>query len=402
VKAYLDNLKIALISEEFPPFTFGGISTLCYDLAYSLSKKRIFTTVFSGKSKELTIERVNDYLEVVRLPVFDFPPRFVWFQLQNYFRISRLLEEHTVIHAINPQVSPICIYLKRKLNKPLVTSYHGVPVFELQTFVNTPFSCWSFGDFAYHILEYPLNEKFIEFSLSRSDHIISCSHRILSELMSIYQDLDLRRSSVIYNGINFDEIKNVGDNFTKNDNENDFSLVFYGRLYGFKGITYLIEAINFLVRDHPNLNLKIFGRGPIKRRIQLLVSDLGLKNNIHIYDQIPHKQLLMEIMKADVVVLPSLREAQPISVLEAMACRKPIVVFNLPFVSEYIKNYHNGLLAKAKDSKDLADKIDILLSDEKFRRKMGENAYYYVKRYHNWDNLVERYIEVYKKVISPN
>ena len=78
-------------------------------------------------------------------------------------------------------------------------------------------------------------------------------------------------------------------------------------------------------------------------------------------------------MKADLVVLPSLREAQPISVLEAMACKKPVVVFDLPFAREYIEDMSNGLMANARDSKDLAEKISILLRDHKLRVEMGQS-----------------------------
>jgi glycosyltransferase involved in cell wall biosynthesis len=395
---YLGSLKVALISEEYPPYLIGGAGTVCHDLALSLSKRRIFTTVFSGRSGKLVTERVNDYLEVVRLPCFDFPPRFVWFQLENFFSVSRLLKDYMVLHAVTPEVSPICIYLKKKLTKPLVTSYHGMTRYALKAFFNIPLSSWTVGDFSFHVLGYPLYEIFTRSSLTNSDHIISCSYVILNELRSVYKNLDLERSSVIYNGINFDEIENVEKNCIKTENGNNFTLIYYGRLYWLKGITYIIKAFKLLVHDYPNLNLKIFGEGPLKRNIQALVSDLGLKDKIHVLGQIPRNELLMEIMKADVAVLPSLREAQPLSVLEAMACKKPVVAFNFPFVSEYIKDSYNGLLAKAKDPKDLANKIGILLSDEKFRHRIGENAYKYVKRHHNWNNLVDKYIDVYEKV----
>jgi glycosyltransferase involved in cell wall biosynthesis len=290
------------------------------------------------------------------------------------------------------------VCLKRKLNKPLVASYHGVPAYELKAFLNSPISCWTAGDFACYVLEHPLNGNFIRLSLTNSDHVISCSYTILNELRSAYENLDLKNSSVIYNGINFDEIESIENNLIKTENGNALTLIYYGRLYWLKGITYLIKAFKLLMHDYPNLNLKIFGKGPLKRRIQALASDLGLKDKIHVLGQIPRTKLLMEIMKADVAVLPSLREAQPISVLEAMACKKPVVVFNFPFASEYIKDSYNGLLAEPKDPKDLASKISTLLSDKKFRRRLGQNAYKYVKQHHNWDNLIDKYIEVYKKV----
>ena len=57
---FLDKLKVALISEEFPPFDFGGVAAHCYDLAYSLSRKGIDTTVFSGRSSKITRQKINN------------------------------------------------------------------------------------------------------------------------------------------------------------------------------------------------------------------------------------------------------------------------------------------------------------------------------------------------------
>ena len=136
-----------------------------------------------------------------------------------------------------------------------------------------------------------------------------------------------------------------------------FPLIFMGRLYYYKGITYLIEAFEYLINDYPDLKLNIFGSGPMKDKIQTRILNRGLKNKIFVRGQVERSQLMQEILKSDVVVLPSLREAQPVSVLEAMALRKPVVVFDFNFAREYIIDKHNGFLARPKDSKDLASKI---------------------------------------------
>ena len=57
--------KIALLSPEFPPFTIGGISAVCYDLANSLSKAGISTTVFCGKSKKLSHKESSEEIREV-------------------------------------------------------------------------------------------------------------------------------------------------------------------------------------------------------------------------------------------------------------------------------------------------------------------------------------------------
>jgi len=392
----LDNINIALISEEFPPFMFGGIASFCYDLARSLSRKRIFTTVFSGKAKKLTIEKFGDYLRVIRLPCLDIPPRFLWFQLQNIKILREELQDFDILHVGNPQVGAICSHLKKKLKKKLVTSIHGFPLYDLKVLIKSSISNWTLGDLGCNLLEYPLNEINIRSCLTKSDHIITCSFNTLNEMKTLYPNLDLNNVSVIYNGVDFDKIDNVVNNPVNGDGENGFSIMYYGRLYWRKGIIHLIRAVANQKSDFHDIDLQIFGRGPLKQKIRRLISRFDLEEKVHLRGHVSYNGLIREIKKAKIIVLPSLYEAQPISVLEAMACGKAVVAFDFPFAREYITHMSNGVLANAEDIEDLSNKIRILLSDKKLRSKLGKNARKYVKRNHNWDVLVEKYVEKYE------
>lgn len=393
----MSDYRVALISHEFPPYIIGGVGIHCYDLALSLSKKKVNTTVFCGRSKITHTEKINDYLEVVRLPYFDFPPRHLWFQLQNLRILSKILGEHDIIHGVVPHLTAICGYFKRKMKRPLITSIHEVIFSDLKLFMNSPLSEWTIGNFGLNVLEYPLNDFLIKASLKKSDHIIVCGSSALNDMKKIYRNLDFAKVSTIYNGINFDRINENGNN----DMQKGSSIIFHGRLVWTKGILHLIKAIAILKKDFPDLNLKIFGNGPLEGKIKSLISKLGLKNRIHLKGFVPNAELLKHIKKAGIVVLPSFYEVGPfIAALEAMACKKPLVVFDFPFTREFISNMHNGILAKAGDVKDLSEKIRLLLSDEILCHKIGQNAYQYVKRSHNWDILVENYIELYENCIS--
>ena len=136
----------------------------------------------------------------------------------------------------------------------------------------------------------------------------------------------------------------------------------------------------------------------MQKRIKSFISRYGLENKVHLLGHVSRHDLLAEIIRADIVVLPSLREAQPISVLEAMACKKPVVAFDLPFAREYIKNSYNGLLAKAKDHKNLADNINSIITNVELRNTISVNAYNHVVQNHNWNNIVDEYIRVYRQM----
>jgi glycosyltransferase involved in cell wall biosynthesis len=386
-------MKVALISSEG-----GGISSVCNGLGYSLSKKRIPTTIFTGTHEKPKVEKLNECLNVIRLPFFNLPPKELWFQLRNFRLLSKLLNDYDVVHGVSPDASVIFAFYKRKLRKPFVASIHAVPLSAARSFVNTPISCWPRFEIGYHILEYPWHDLVIRRCLASSNHIVACSFTTFNELRVAYRNLPMNRVSVIYNAINFDEIENIKINSDNRDCQSGFSIVFAARLTWLKGAMYLLKAFEIVRRDFKDLDLKIFGKGPEEHRIKRIISNSGLKDNVHFCGHVPHKDLMVEVKKSDVVVVPSLYEAQPMFALEAMACKKPLVAFDIPFAREIVANGHNGLLAEACNVKDLSGKIRLLLLDEKLRFELGQNAYEYVKREHNWDIQVKKYLEVYKDV----
>jgi len=392
---WFELMKVALISSEG-----GGISSVCYGLAYNLAKRKISTTVFTGTSENRRIVKMNEYLNVMHLPFFDFPPRNVWFQLRNFRLLSKTLRDYTLVHGVSPGASAIFSFFKRKLKKPFVATIHTVYRGALRAFMNTPLFSWSFSDFGFHVLEHPWHEFVVRACLANSDHIVACSFNTFDGLRANYKNLPTDRVSVICNGINFEEIDGVEIRDENKNDGNSLSIVFAARLFWLKGAIYALRALKLLTQDFRDLRMKVFGKGPEEYRIKKFISNAGLENNVLFQGFVPHRNLMAEIKKSDLVVVPSLYEAQPMVALEAMACKKPVVAFDVPFAREIIEDGHNGLLAQAYDVQDLSYKIRLLLSDKKLRLGLGQNAYKYVKREHNWDTQAEKYLEVYKNAIA--
>jgi glycosyltransferase involved in cell wall biosynthesis len=240
----------------------------------------------------------------------------------------------------------------------------------------------------------------MKFSLMNSDHIVSCGLYALNK-MKAYLDLDTRKASVIYNGISFDQIRN--DLLPEDtDFKRVSTILFIGRLFYFKGITHFIKALALLEKDFPNFRAEILGNGPLQGKTRKLASRLGLKNLVHFQGFISDRLSVMKkIRNADIVAVPSLHEVGPcISLLEAMAHKKPVVALDLPFSREFILNMENGLLANPDEIEDLADKLYLLCSDSDLCMNLGRNAYNYVKEKHNWNTLVDKYCKIYEMLSS--
>jgi glycosyltransferase involved in cell wall biosynthesis len=387
------NLKIALVSGEYPPSSLGGVSTVCYDLAQGLSKNGVDTTVFCGKADKITSEKVNNHLEVVRMPIIRAPPRHLWFPLQNLGPLIGALKRFDIIHCIDTRAAGVLAYFRKNWQGTFVVHVHGCGHCETKAFLDSPLFSWSPGEFVYQVLEYPLNEFLVNASLHHADHAIVCSTARVDEMKRRNPELDYRKVSVIYNGIHLDNIQ-----LDPKAKENECSVLYWGRLFYNKGIMQLIKAMALVKEEFPNVTLDVCGRGPLEAVLKSLTDNLGLKKNVRFHGYVTKEFLTKKIQGTTLITLPSIYEGQPVAVLEALANRKPIVVFDYPFAREYIIDCHNGLIAKACDVKDLAEKICLGLSDKKLRAKLSQNAYQQVSKNHNWDTLIKKYIELYQKL----
>ena len=304
---------------------FGGIGSTCYDLANALSRKGVSTTVFCGRAARNTTEKVNDNLSVVSLPCYDFPPRFLWFQLENFQFFSKLLKNYSVLHIVNPETGPLILRVAKTLKKPTLASIHGTYLASLGIQLGSPTHYWQLREIGSRFLGYPLHEYSQSSCLRNSDHVAVCSFSTVAELRTMYPRLAMDKISVIHNGINISEF-----NISPEELHDDVSIISYGRLIYAKGFTFLIKAVADLRKEIPNVRLQIFGNGPMKDVLMNMICELGLEANVQLNDFIPRKELIERIKRASIAVFPSLQEAQPIAFLEAMALRKPVVAFDYP------------------------------------------------------------------------
>lgn len=99
----------------------------------------------------------------------------------------------------------------------------------------------------------------------------------------------------------------------------------------------------------------------------------------------------------DIFALPSYKEGFPVSVLEAKACAKPCVVSDCEGCVEAISDAVDGLYAQTASSKDLADKLKLLIEDKKLREILGANAFKDALKYDE-KSIAKKYLQIYDKI----
>lgn len=186
-------------------------------------------------------------------------------------------------------------------------------------------------------------------------------------------------------------------NFKKNDvNEDENTILFFGRIEEYKGLEYLIRAVPYIVPEFPDFKLIIAGGGDFsKYKIMILGS-----KNYEVHNRfIPDEEVPSFFLRAKIVVLPYIEGTQTGIIPIAYAFKKPVVVTDVGSIPEVVENGKTGFIVPSKDSNALAEAIIKLLKDDKLRKQMGENAYRKMKEELSWDKIAEKTIEVYKSIL---
>jgi glycosyltransferase involved in cell wall biosynthesis len=173
-------------------------------------------------------------------------------------------------------------------------------------------------------------------------------------------------------------------------------VLYSGRLLHNKGVDLLIEAVDKLRSERPDIRCVIIGTGPEKEHLLTLIAAHGLESNVSIRPFLDDEGDLFALMKAArVFVLPSVREGFGLVALEATACGTPVVTTDHEdnAARDLIVSGRNGLLCSPDDA-DIAAKVREILDSSEFsdRAEIRSTAAAF-----DWD-VVE---EAYEKALFP-
>ena len=146
---------------------------------------------------------------------------------------------------------------------------------------------------------------------------------------------------IIPNGIDFSRLASVSPSPDESD------IIFVGRLLREKNVDILIQTLDILTTEYPDIRLTIIGDGPEQDAIRLQVRNLFLERNVTITGFLDdHDDIIARMKSSKVFVLPSTREGFGIAALEALGCGLPVVTINHPAnaVCDLITE-NNGMLA---------------------------------------------------------
>jgi len=187
-------------------------------------------------------------------------------------------------------------------------------------------------------------------------------------------------------------------NFSK-EPSNKFRFGFVGNVSEHKGIRVLIRAFNRIKRD--NASLSIFGPYD-KAYLSKLRRELKTDSRITFYGPFDNRNISSVFSKIDVLVFPSIwYENQPITILEALLAKIPIITSNLGGMAELVQDRVTGLLFEAGNPDDLCQKMVSLIDNPQLLRKLSEGPRQVKSIEKNAQELNEIYDSLLKKSGDP-
>jgi len=366
-------MKILQIVKYYDPCQ-GGMESVVKNLVEGVidcSDEINFTVYSNNHLKSFTqVKKIFGKITILK----EITPIFLRSQPLNlrYPALKKLIDESDIIHHHYPfptmEVS-LLRYLNKLQNKKLIITWHA----------NIKNSRWSWIEKFYN----PMIEKL----LNRADYIIVTSPQLFeaSDILKNYKN----KTKVI--PLSFDPKYKISGPKKMPENRK-FELLFVGKLRKYKGVEYLIEAIQNL-----SINLTIVGNGEELEILRDQVNSLSLKQQVRFITNVSDDELSKIYHKSDLFILPSINEAEAFGVvqLEAMANGLPVINTNLdsgvPFVS---LNDFSGLTVEPKCSKSLKSAIVKIIQNkelyELFSANAIERAELFTRR-----KMSETYLEVY-------
>lgn len=343
-------MKRILLGVTYYYPNISGVSEYAKILAEELTKKNKVTVICAKYQKFVTEKEVLNKVKINRIKGWQIGKGFLmWkYPIDSFWAVKR----NEIINCHLPSLESFWLALWAKVfHKKLIVTHHCEFAFN-GTISNIIIALLSFPS---HFFTYFWADTIVSYTKDYADNSMFLK-MFSKKLKYILPPIKIQSSPNPF----FDPPE-AGRQDRGNNKE---KLVgFVGRIAWEKGLTYLIEAMK-------NVKAKLILVGPFKGVIgdktYEVISTKG-GNNIEFIGPIEHEKLNSFYTKLDCLVLPSINNLETFGIVqaEAMKCGVPVVASNLPGVRMPVKMTGMGEICEIKDSVDLANKINLVLTNGK-------------------------------------
>ncbi len=198
---------------------------------------------------------------------------------------------------------------------------------------------------------------------------------------------------------NFHPSDNINYNLLKENNLEGYKVIgMVTRLVEIKRIEDTLFAMRKVLQVYPNVKLVIIGTGPLKDRLINISKELGVSNNVLFLGFQNNITEWLNIFH--LYILSSLREDCSLSLLEAMAMAKPVVVTSVGGNPELVIKNVTGKLVPPMDVEKLGKEILWMINNYEVAQKMGVQGRERIEKYFSANKVIPRILELYNELIN--
>lgn len=362
--------------------TIGGSGVVAAELGKMLAKKghriHFFSSSLPFRLDESSENIVFHEVNVSRYAVFRYPPYDLALASKMADVIRR--EELDILHVHYAVPHAICAILAKQISGcdvKIVTTLHGTDITVLGVD--------------------PSLSNIVRFGIEHSERVTAVSNDLIKQTREV-----LRTDYPIETVYNFvDETKYYKQNAVDlkaryRIKADEKVIVHISNFRKVKRVGDVIRAF-YKIKQQLPAKLLLVGEGPDEPMAKQLVEELRLQKHVHF---LGIQEDIVDILSiSDLMLLLSEKESFGLVLLEAMACKVPVVATAIGGIPELVSDHETGFLCPVGHIDEIAEKSIRLLTDEKLHRTFSENGYARVFRHFHSENIVNHYEKIYYETL---
>ncbi len=380
-------MHICYITSEYPikDFSHGGVGTFTRSLGYQLVEKGIEVSVIrvSDVNEEETIIDKGITVYIIPKTKYKFL-QFIWNSIILNKSIAKIHSKHPISVVESPELG--LAFMKKIKGIKYIIRMHGGHHFFAKA-ENRPTE-WK------KVWQEKKSFKNADAILAVSEYVAETTKKLI--------DLKNKKVTVIYNPIDTTRFYQSDSNKIEKH-----TLLFVGTIIEKKGIRQLVQSLEYLVDDYPDIQLKIAGRngnipGTKIPYLPILEKEITekIKKHITFLGSIPNFEIPSLIEKAQICCYPSHMEAMPLAWLEVLAMGKVFLGSTTGPGPEAVQDGITGFLVNPHDPKAIANKIKYIFENYDLAIKMGIEARKRVVNEFDVTVLSKKNIEFYTSILK--
>ena len=365
-------MRVALVVPRYPPNIRGG-GEISSSLLAKAIKKYVDIEVFSFDGREFK-EKEVDGIKVNRISTKQSPFKILK-NIEAYNFLRKIVKNYDIFHTYNMDLLPAVGLLTKKYDIKSIATLNGIV-----------FSPSMSTYFIKH-----LSPKFYRNKLMM-EYIKNIKH--FTTICPYYKEnwvkdgIEEKRITVIPNMID------PSFKVIKNDKSDDvIRILFIGNYAKWRNLDILLKAYSKL-KCQKNTELLIVGKG-----WEDTIRKYETKNKITYLGAIPYSKMAEVYSKCDIFVQPYLYPVPGGRVLiEALQSGLAVITTGNEYYTPIIRNRKDGILIYPMDEKELLEKMQLLIEDEKLREEIAKNGKKRVYEVCSPEKIAEKYVEIYENL----